>query len=160
MPKAIPDGYHTITPTIAVKDAAAAIEFYKKAFGAVEVMRFPGPGGKGIMHAEIRIGDSPLMLGDEMPILGAKSPESVGGSTGALHLYVDNVDAWFERAVAAGAKPKVPLTNMFWGDRICRVHDPFGHEWAIATHIEDVSIEEMARRGNEFFAKMAASHGD
>lgn len=158
MPKPVPDGYQTITANLTVSDAAAAIEFYKTAFGAVEVMRFAGPGG-GIVHAEIRIGDSPMMLSDEMPGMGSRSPKSLGASTGSLYLYVDNVDSWYERAIAAGATARMPVMNMFWGDRMCHLIDPFGHEWALATHIEDVSPQEMERRGQEFFAKMAAGHG-
>ena len=155
MAKPIPDGYHSVTPAITVNDAAAALEFYKKAFGAKEIMRFPGPGGKGIMHAEIQIGDSKVMLGDEFQG-SARSPKSLGGVTGMLQIYVENVDASCARAEAAGATVRVPLTDMFWGDRMCRVVDPFGHEWGIATHTEDVSVEEIARRGEEFFAKMAS----
>jgi PhnB protein len=152
--KAIPDGYHTATPGLCVRGAAEAIEFYKKAFGAVEEARFPGPGGHGIMHAQIRIGDSPITLADEFPNMGGKAPSTVGGATGGIMLYVQDVDAAFQQAVGAGAKVDTPPTDMFWGDRFARVTDPFGHAWALATHIEDVTPEEMGRRGQEFLARM------
>jgi uncharacterized glyoxalase superfamily protein PhnB len=147
--KAIPAGYHTVTPAITVRGAAEAIEFYKKAFGAVEEARFPGPDGRGIMHAQIRIGDSPVMLGDEFPDMGCKAPASLGTSSVSLMIYVDDVDAAFQRAVGAGAKTVLTPTNMSWGDRYAKVTDPFGHTWSLGTHIEDVSHEEMARRGQE-----------
>jgi PhnB protein len=153
--KPIPAGYHVATPALCVRGAAEAIEFYKKVFGAVEVMRMPGPGGQGVMHAEIKIGDSPIMLGDEFPNMGNKSPLSLGGTASSIMLYFDDVDAAFERAVAAGATPEMPPTNMFWGDRYAKVIDPFGHAWSLGTHVEDVSPEEMARRGQEFMAQMA-----
>jgi PhnB protein len=152
--KAIPAGYHVATPALCVRGAAEAIEFYKKAFGAVEIMRFPGPNGQGVMHAEIKIGDSPIMLGDECPGM-SKSPTTLGGTASSIMLYFDDVDAVFDRAVAAGAKPELPPTNMFWGDRYAKVTDPFGHAWSLGTHIEDLSPEEMARRGQEFMAQMA-----
>ncbi len=155
--KAIPAGYHTATPALVVRGAAEAIEFYKKAFGAVEVARFAGPGGQSVMHAEIRIGDSPIMLGDEFPNMGCKAPTSLGNSTGSLMLYVEDVDAAFQKAVAAGGKPEMPPMNMFWGDRYAKVIDPFGHTWSLATHVEDVTPEEIGRRGQEFFARMG--HG-
>src|SRR5882724_2623526 len=157
MAKAKPDGYHTVTPGITVKGADRAIEFYKQAFGAQELMRFPSPDGKTIMHAEIKIGDSVIMLGDEIPGMGARSPQSLGGVTGTITLHVDDVDAVYAKAVAAGATARVPVMDMFWGDRIGRVIDPFGHEWALSTHKEDVSPEEIGRRAKEFFAKMPAA---
>ncbi|HKI36497.1 MAG TPA: VOC family protein [Gemmataceae bacterium] len=157
--KAIPTGHHVVTPAITVRGAAEAIEFYKKAFGAVEESRFAGPGGRGIMHAQIRIGDSPIMLADEHPNMGCKSPASLGNSTGTLMLYVEDVDAAFQRAVAAGARADMPPANMFWGDRFAKVTDPFGHAWSLATHIEDVSPEECGRRGQEFFARMGNGCG-
>jgi len=141
----IPEGYHTVTPSLTIRDASRAIDFYKRAFGAQELMRMPGPGGK-IMHAEIRIGDSVLMLTDEFPEMGGKSPQALGGSPVYLFLYVENVDTVFKRAVDAGAQVKMPVADMFWGDRFGRLADPFGHEWGIATHKEDLTPEEIARR--------------
>jgi PhnB protein len=144
-PKPIPDGYHTATPYLIVKDAARAIEFYKKAFGATELMRMAQPGGK-IGHAEIKIGDSPIMLADEFPEMGARSPQSIGGSPVSILLYVENVDAMISQAVAAGAKVQRPVKDQFYGDRSGGVEDPFGHVWYIATHTEDVSPDEMRKR--------------
>ena len=143
--KPIPEGYHTATPYLIVKDAARAIEFYKKAFGATELMRMPGPGGK-IGHAEIKIGDSPIMLADEVPGMGFRSPESLGGSPISILLYVEDVDVVFSEALAAGAKVQRPVADQFYGDRTGGVTDPFGHVWYIATHKEDVSPEEMTKR--------------
>lgn len=144
-PKSIPDGYHNVTPYLIVSDAAAAIEFYKKAFGATELMRMPKPNGK-IGHAEIRIGDSPIMLADEAPEAGARSPRTIGGSPVSIFLYVDDVDTVFTKAVNGGAKVQRPLADQFYGDRTGGVEDPFGHLWYIATHVEDVSPEEMKKR--------------
>ncbi len=144
--KPIPDGYHTVTAYITVDNAAAALDFYKKAFGAAELMRFPGPGGK-IMHAEIKIGDSPVMLSDEFPEMGARSPKSIGGAASMLMVYVENVDKLTEQAIAAGAKVIRPVQNQFYGDRSATLEDPSGHRWTIATHIEDLSMEEMKKRG-------------
>ena len=143
--KPIPEGYHTLTPSLTIRGATEAIEFYKRAFGAVELMRMPGPGGK-LMHAEIRIGDSVLMLSDEFPDMGGKSPQALGGSPVYLFVYVDDVDAVFKRAVDAGAQVRMPLADMFWGDRFGRVVDPFGHEWGLATHKEDLTPKEIAKR--------------
>ena len=143
--KAIPEGYYSLTPYLVIKGAAEAIEFYKKIFGAVETMRMPGPGGR-IMHAEVKIGNSVLMLADENPERGFLSPSTRGGATGSVMFYTDDVDKTFNAAVAAGAKTEQPPTDMFWGDRMSSVTDPFGHSWAIATHKEDVSPEEMAKR--------------
>jgi PhnB protein len=143
--KPIPEGYHTATPYLIVKDAARAIEFYKKAFGATELMRMPGPDGK-IGHAEIKIGDSPIMLADEVPGMGFRSPESLGGSPISILLYVEDVDVVFSEALAAGAKVQRPVADQFYGDRTGGVTDPFGHVWYIATHKEDVSPEEMKKR--------------
>ena len=140
-----PDGYHTATPYLIVKNAASAIDFYTRAFGATELMRFPGPGGT-IMHAEIKIGDSPIMLADECPEMNALSPPSLGGSPVLLALYVEDVDAVTQQAIAAGAKVERPVQNQFYGDRSGTLVDPFGHRWSIATHVEDVSFEEMQRR--------------
>ena len=143
--KPVPDGYHSVTPYLVVKGAARAIDFYVRAFGAVELMRMPAPGGR-IGHAELRIGDSPVMLADENPEVGARSPETVGGSPVGLMLYVPDVDATVERAVAAGAHLTRPVANQFYGDRSGGVTDPFGHVWFVATHVEDVPPEELERR--------------
>jgi PhnB protein len=140
-----PEGYHTATPYLVIKDAARAIEFYKRAFGATEIVRMADPGGR-IMHAEIRIGDSPIMIGEEMPERGARSPESLGGSPVSIFLYVDDVDALSTQAVSAGAKVLMPVQDQFWGDRYGKLVDPFGHRWDVATHKEDVSPEEMRIR--------------
>jgi len=142
--QAIPTGYHTITPYMTVRDAARAIEFYKQAFGAVEKGAMKGPDGK-IMHAELRIGDSVVMLADEQPQFGALSPQSTGGAGMGLHIYVEDVDSAFDRAVKAGAKVEMPVGDMFWGDRYGKLADPFGHKWSIATHKADLSSEEMER---------------
>ncbi len=144
--KPIPEGYHTATPYLIIKDAARAIEFYKKAFGATELMRMAQPDGR-IGHAEIRIGDSPIMLADEFPEMGHRSPQSLGGSPVSILLYVEDVDALFNQAVSAGAKVQKPVQDQFYGDRIGGVTDPFGHVWYIATHKEEVSPEEMRKRG-------------
>jgi PhnB protein len=141
----IPDGYHTVTPHLAVRNAAKAIEFYAKAFGAEELFRMPGPGGV-IMHAEVRIGDSTVMLGEEDPGRGATSPQTIGGSPVGLLIYVKDVDASFARAEKAGCTVQMPPTDMFWGDRYGKLVDPFGHHWSLATHKEDVSPEDMAKR--------------
>jgi PhnB protein len=144
--KAIPDGYHTATPYLIVKGGAAAIDFYKRAFGAVELMRLPDPSGTKLGHAEIRIGDSAIMLADEFPDMGAISPQTLGGTPVSILLYVEDVDASFAQAVAAGAKVLRPLKDQFYGDRNGTLEDPFGHKWGLATHKEDVSPEEMQRR--------------
>lgn len=143
--KPIPDGYHTVTPYLIVKGGAQALEFYKKAFGAKEIMRMPGPEGK-IGHAEIKIGDSPVMLADESPQMNARSPQTLGGSPISILLYVPDVDAMVKQALAAGAKEDRPIEDKFYGDRMGSVVDPFGHTWHIATHKEDVSMEEMRKR--------------
>ncbi|MEP6921031.1 MAG: VOC family protein [bacterium] len=149
--KPVPDGYHSVTPYLIIKGAADAIEFYKKAFGATELLRMPHPDGK-IGHAEIKIGDSPVMLADEFPEMGHKSPTTLGGSPVSLMIYVDDVDAVFNRAIAEGASSERPLETKFYGDRSGSLKDPFGHSWHIATHVEDVSEEEMQKRA-------AAAHG-
>lgn len=141
----IPDGYHSITPYMALDEAARAIDFYKAAFNARELVRMPGPGGK-IMHAEIRIGDSNIMLSDEAPQMNHRSPRSLGGSPMFLMIYVEDVDALTKQAVAAGATIIRPLENQFYGDRSATVEDPFGYKWTLATHVEDVTPEEMERR--------------
>ncbi len=156
--RAIPKGYHTVTSALSVRGAAEAIAFYKKAFGAQEVMRMASPDGQRIMHAELKIGDSIVWLGDEFPDMGCRSPQSLGGSTAALHLYVPDVDAAFKRAVEAGAQVRMPVSDMFWGDRYGRVADPFGHEWGLATHKEDLKPAEIGKRAAVFFAQMPKSH--
>lgn len=140
--KPVPEGMHTVTPHLTCAGAAAAIEFYKRAFQAVEVARMAGPDGK-LMHAMVRIGDSAVMLVDEFPDYGAIGPKTLKGSPVTIHLYVDDVDAFVGRAVDAGAKITMPLADMFWGDRYCQFEDPFGHHWSAATHIRDMSPEEM-----------------
>lgn len=140
--KPVPDGMHTVTPHLICAGAADAIEFYKKAFNAVEMGRIEGPQGK-LIHALIRIGDSAVMLVDEFPDWGSFEPKSLKGSPVTIHLYVEDVDAMVERAVGAGAKITMPLEDTFWGDRYCKLEDPFGHQWSVATHVRDVSPEEM-----------------
>lgn len=149
--KLIPEGYHSITPYIIVGDGARAIEFYKRAFGATELFRMDAPGGK-IGHAEIKIGDSHIMLADECPEMTARSPQTIGGSPVSLMLYVPDVDATVSKAVEAGAKITRPVANQFYGDRTGGIEDPFGHTWYIATHVEDVAPEELQKRA-------AAAHG-
>jgi PhnB protein len=144
MAKPIPDGYHTVTPYLRIRGAADAIEFYKKAFGAEELMRLPM--GDKLGHAEIRIGDSIVMLGDECAEWQVLGPQSLGGTTVGVHLYVSDVDASVKKASDAGATVTMPAQNMFWGDRMAKLSDPFGHVWTVATHTEDVSPEEMAKR--------------
>jgi len=146
MPKVnpIPDGMRSVTPHLICAGAANAIEFYKKAFGAVEEARMPGPDGR-IMHAMIRIGDSAVMLVDEMPEWGALGPKALKGSPVTVHLYVEDADATFQRAVKAGAKVTMPLDDTFWGDRYGKLEDPFGHHWSVATHLRDVTPEEMRK---------------
>ena len=151
--KPIPDDMHSITPHLVCAGAADAIEFYKKAFNATEAARLPGPDGK-LMHAMIRIGDSAVMLVDDFPNWGSFDPKALKGSPVTIHLYVNNVDAVVEQAVAAGAKIKMPVADMFWGDRYGQLEDPFGHRWSVATHVRDVSPEEMKQAMRE----MAAQH--
>ena len=141
----VPAGYHSVTPYLVVSGAARAIEYYKKAFGAKEIVRHGAPDGR-VAHAEIQIGDSRLMLADEFPEMGAKSPSTIGGTPVGLCIYVPNVDVIFNQAIAAGGKVERPLADQFYGDRTGTLIDPFGHKWTIATHIEDVSPEEMQRR--------------
>jgi PhnB protein len=144
-PRPVPAGYHSITPYLIVKGANDAIEFYKKAFGAIELFRMGGPGG-AVMHAEIKIGDSPVMMADEAPGMGYRAPDSPGGTPGSILIYTPGVDAMFERAVGAGGVVRKPVQDQFYGDRSGTLVDPFGHVWTIATHIEDVAPEEMERR--------------
>ena len=141
----IPEGYHSVTPYLVMQNAAAALEFYKKAFGAVELFRMPASGGK-IGHAEIKIGDSPVMLSDEYPDMGFKGPESLGGTPVSLMIYVEDVDTIYPQAIAAGGKELRPLQNQFYGDRSGMLADPFGHVWTISTHVEDVTEKELAKR--------------
>lgn len=141
----IPKGYHTVTPYLVIDGAAKAIEFYKKAFGATEIMRMPGPGGK-IGHAEIKIGDSPIMMADEHPEMGYRGPKALGGTPVSTLLYVEDADKTFNAAISNGAKSLKPMADQFYGDRMGTLEDPFGHVWSIGTHVEDVSPEEMKRR--------------
>lgn len=152
--QAIPAGCDRIVPYLCIKGAAEAIKYYEKAFGAKETMRMPGPDGKSIGHAEIKIGDSLVFISDEFSHGSSRSPASLKGTTVAMMFYVNDVDKVFNQAIAAGGKAIMPPTNMFWGDRFCKLADPFGHEWALCTHIEDVSHEEMMRRGQESMKKM------
>jgi PhnB protein len=151
--KPIPEGYHTLTPFLTVRNAIRAIEFYKQAFGAQERGVAKGPDGK-VMHAELKIGDSVIMLSDEYPEFGSLSPQSVGGSPMGLHIYIENVDAAFDRAVKAGAQVEMPVSDQFWGDRYGKLKDPFGHKWSIATHVKDLSADEMKRSMDDAMAKM------
>jgi PhnB protein len=150
--KPVPDDMHAVTPHLVCAGASDAIEFYKKAFGAVEEVRLPGPGNR-LMHALIRINGSAVMLVDEMPEWGALGPKALKGSPVTIHLYVEDVDAFFKRAVDAGAKATMPVADMFWGDRYGKLEDPFGHHWSVATHVRDVSMDEamkaMAAMGSE-----------
>ncbi len=150
MATAIPEGYHTVTPYLVVNGAAQAIEFYKKAFGATELMRMPEPSGK-IGHAEIQIGNSHVMIADEYPERGFRGPSSLGGTAVSLMVYVEDVDRIFKQALQAGAEELQALKDQFYGDRSGTLKDPFGHVWNIATHIEDVSPEEMEKRSQQFF---------
>ena len=155
--KPVPAGYSTVTPYLVVNDAARALDFYKQAFGAEEKMRMAGPQGK-IGHAEIKIGDSMIMLADEMPGAGTRSPHSLNGTTGGVFLYVKDVDAVFQQAVNAGAKADMPPADMFWGDRMGHLADPFGQKWTIATHIKDMTPEEMQKRMQAEMAKYSQQH--
>ena len=150
--QAIPKGHHTVTPSLFVAGAAKAIDFYRRALGAEEVMRFPAPDGT-IMHAELRIGDSIIMLADEMPDQGGRGPKSIGGTPVSFFVYGENVDAAWKRAVDAGAKPVVPLADQFWGDRTGCLEDPFGHQWWLAQHIEDLTPEELRKNAESFFSQ-------
>jgi PhnB protein len=156
--KAVPVGTHTITPHLSVREAPKAIEFYQKAFGAKVLGVHKTPDGK-VMHATLKIGDSRLMLADEFPGMGTPAPQSLGGSPVLLNIYVKDVDALFKKAVDAGAKVTMPLANQFWGDRYGQIVDPFGHTWALGSHVEDVAPEEMERRANEIFAQMPKKAG-
>jgi len=151
--KPIPEGYHTLTPFLTVRNAVKAIEFYKQAFGAQERGVAKDPTGK-VMHAEVKIGDSIIMLSDEFPEFGSLSPESGGSPSMGLHIYIENVDQAFDRAVKAGAKVEMPVMDQFWGDRYGKLKDPFGHKWSIATHTKDMSADEMKHAMDDAMAKM------
>lgn len=150
--KPIPDNYHSVTPYLIVKGAASALDFYKRAFGAEETVRMESKGT--VVHSEFRIGDSVVMLADEVPAMGHKSPQSLGGTPAMLMIYVENVDQMFTRAISAGATEVRPVTNEFYGDRAGSLKDPFGHQWMIATHVEDVAPDEMDRRFREMLKGM------
>jgi PhnB protein len=154
--RAIPQGFHTVTPSIVVAGAAKALDFYKKAFGAQEVSRFPGPDGS-IMHAEFKIGDSVIMMGDEMPEQGGRGPKTIGGSPVSFFIYSENVDAAWKRAVDAGATVVMPLADQFWGDRTGCLEDPFGHKWWLAQRIQELSPDELRQAADTFFSQMQGS---
>ncbi len=154
--KPIPEGYHSVTPYLYVRGAAGAIDFYKSVFGATEIVRMAGPDGR-IMHAELRIGDSIVMLGDENLSMGVLSPQTVGGYSTGLHVYVEKVDAVVQKMVDSGAKVLRPIKNQFYGDRSASLLDPFGHMWSVATHVEDVSPEEMKKRMTAAMSQSAGS---
>lgn len=153
--KAVPQGFHTITPHLTVRNAAQAIEFYKNAFGAevLSVMK----DGDAVMHASLKIGDSMLMLNDEYPQMGCLSPQSANGTSVVLHIYTENVDDFFNRAVSAGATVTMPLMDQFWGDRYGQVVDPYGHKWSLAAHVRDMSADEMRKAQEDAFAQMPKS---
>jgi PhnB protein len=155
-PKPIPEGYHTLTPYLAVDDAAEAIEYYKRAFGAQERVRMDAPGGK-IGHAELQIGDSLVMVSDPFPQASTQPPKELGGTSASVFMYVEDVDAVVQKAVDSGATIAMEVADQFWGDRFGSIKDPFGHVWSIATHVEDVPPEEMAERAKEAMAAMSSS---
>ena len=152
--KPIPDGYTTVTPSLVLKDCSKAIDFYKRALGAQELMRMPGPDGK-IMHAEIKVGNSQIMMNDE--IMGAKSAETLGGSPVNFYLYVEDADSWHKKALAAGCKEILPVSDMFWGDRMGAVSDPYGYKWNFSTHVKDMTPEEMKQGQDEWMKQMAGA---
>jgi PhnB protein len=155
--KAVPEGYHTLTPHLVVKGATQAIEFYKNAFGAEEIIRLPGPDGQSIMHAELKIGDSRLFLVEEFPQMDSRAPQSLGGTPVTIHIYVEDADTVFNQAVAAGAQVRMPLEDAFWGDRYGQVTDPFGHRWSLATRKENLTPEEISQRAQAAFSGCAQS---
>ncbi len=155
MTKAIPEEFHTVTPMFMFKDAGQAIEFYKRAFGAQERFAMPGPDGKGVMHAEVRIGDSIIMMSEESSQQPCKSAETIGGSPVSFYLYLENVDEAFRIAIEAGAESRMPVQDMFWGDRTGTVQDPFGYSWTLATHIKDLTPQEIQQGAQAAFAEMA-----
>jgi uncharacterized glyoxalase superfamily protein PhnB len=154
MTQKIPEGFRSVTPMLVLKDARKAVDFYKKALGAEALMVMPGPDGKGVMHAEIRIGNSIVMMGEECPGAPCKSAETMGGSPVSFYLYVENVDEAFKVAIAAGAEVEMPVQEMFWGDRMGSVRDPFGYSWSLATHTRDLTPEEISKGAQEAFAQM------
>jgi uncharacterized glyoxalase superfamily protein PhnB len=154
--KPVPEEFHTITPHITVRGAAAAIDFYKRAFGAEELLRNFGPDGESVMHCEMLLGDSRFFINEEYPEHGVRSPAALNGSPITLHLYVADVDAMYERAVRAGAEVLMPVEDQFWGDRYCIVRDPFGHRWSIASRLEDLSPRELRERADDYFSKPGA----
>jgi uncharacterized glyoxalase superfamily protein PhnB len=153
--KAVPEGYSTVTPSLIQRDCTKAIDYYKKALGAVERMRMPGPDGK-IMHAELQIGTSIVMMNDEM--MGMKSAESLGATPVSFYLYVDDCDAALQKAISAGGKEVMPASDMFWGDRMGQFADPFGYRWTLATHVKDMTPEEMKKGQEEWMKQMAGAH--
>ncbi|HEY3488989.1 MAG TPA: VOC family protein [Candidatus Deferrimicrobiaceae bacterium] len=156
---AVPEGYHTVTTCLVIKGAGKAIEFYKKALGAKLLSRMDTPDGKAVAHAILQIGDSRIFLSDEFPGMGARSPESLGGATSSIYLYVEDVDKAFRKAIGAGGKLIHPVNDAFWGDRTGTFADPFGYQWDLATHVEEVSPAEMTKRGEAFFKEMATKGG-
>ncbi len=152
----IPEGYHTVTPGLTIRGAARAIDFYKKAFGAQVLDRVDGPDGKSVMHAALQIGDSRIFLNDEMPGMGCRSPETLGGTSSSFYLYVKDVDSAVKRAIDAGATLKKPVENMFWGDRFGSISDPFGYTWDLATRVEDVTPDELKKRAAAFVKEMTS----
>jgi len=162
MTKAIPEGFHSVTPYLVFKDARTAIEFYKRAFGAQERFAMPGPDGKGVMHAELQIGNSIIMMSEEYPQQPCKSAETAGGSPVSFYLYLENVDEAFKIALEAGAEARMPVQEMFWGDRAGTLQDPFGYSWTLATHSKDLTMEEIQQGAQTFFcqaAKIGDPHG-
>ncbi|HLB52507.1 MAG TPA: VOC family protein [Chlamydiales bacterium] len=155
--KALPEGFHSITPSLIVKDGVKAIEFYKKAFGAEEIKRAMGPDGKGVLHAHLKIGDSAFFLTEENSKQRTQSPETLHAVTATFYLYMNDVDTAFKQAVAAGAKEEMPVMEMFWGDRTGSVVDPFGHKWVIATHTRDMTYQEIEKEKEAFFAQMSST---
>jgi len=155
MTKPIPEGYQTVTPMFMFKDARKALEFYRRAFGAEERFVMPGPDGKGVMHAELRIGNSIIMMGEEHPQEHCKSAETIGSSPVSFYIYLENVDEAFRTALAAGAEARMPVDDMFWGDRAGTVRDPFGYDWTLATHTKDLTPQEIQQGAQAFFARMA-----
>jgi PhnB protein len=155
--KRVPEGFHTITPGLVVKEAQKAIEFYKEAFGAEIISVKTAPGGTKVVHSEIKIGDSRIFVNDEFPEMGSRGPQTIGGTPVSLNLYVEDADSMFEKAVAAGATVIMPLTDQFWGDRWGMVTDPFGHIWSIASHVADLSQEQIDKASEEFFSKSGKS---
>ena len=155
MTKAIPEGFQSVTPMLVFSDARKAIEFYKQAFGAMERYAMPGQDGKGVMHAELLIGDSIIMMGEENPNEPCKSAETAGGSPVSFYIYLENADEAFRRALEAGAESRMPVQDMFWGDRVGTVQDPFGYSWTLATHTRDLTSQEIREGAQAFFARMA-----